>query len=371
MGVPAKGSSSKMVRGKGKGGISQRARNGQQSQAVSQWYYDTFSAVELLTAEEEVELSNQCRAGDALEASRAALEERLQRAPTHEEWAEEVGTDAAELRRQLARASRATDHMVAANMRLIVSIARSFWPQSCASGGSLSMEDLVQEGSLGFLKAVRAFDPERGNRFSTLATWWIRASIQRGIADKARTIRLPNSKFRLLAAAKATYAELRHRNGKPPDEAELAAELRVSLAQLRGVLRHSSSPYSLETPLRADSTKSADNTKTLLDTHSVRPMGKVLPLVEKVEMSLMGETIERQLDETLAPLEARVLRLRYGLEDGDCLSWASISERCGRPVRELQTVQARALRRLRKQPDLRGLQELFCHHAAWETDPLQ
>jgi len=250
--------------------------------------------------------------------------------------------------------------MVAANMRLIVSIVRPFWAQNQATGGSLSMEDLIQEGSLGLLKAVSLFDPERGCRFSTLASWWIRASVQRAIADKSRTIRLPAAKFRLLAKAKAKHAELQQRLERTPAAEELAAELQVSPPMLGGVLRHWSPPTSLEAPL------AGADTNTLLDVYSTRAMGRALPLVESVEIELVRDALQRQLEETLTPIEARVLQLRYGLADGDCLSWKQIAERCDMPERDLHTLQARCLRRLRKTQGLLQLQEL-CHHAEWES----
>eukprot|EP00966_Prymnesium_polylepis_P060069 1393485-Prymnesium_polylepis.1 len=109
-----------------------------------------------------------------------------------------------------------------------------------------------------------------------------------------------------------------------------------------------------------------------MDTYSARStVGLGQPLVENVELDLLGETLQRELEEALSPLERTVLSLRYGLADGDALSWANLSERCGMPVKELQTLQARAFRRLRKRDRLCELQDL-CHHAEWESqsDPL-
>eukprot|EP00966_Prymnesium_polylepis_P065378 1517782-Prymnesium_polylepis.1 len=263
------------------------------------WYFNTFRSTELLSAEEEIALVRQCHDGDALRERRAVLDEQLGRASTHEEWAEHVGTNATELRRRLARASRATDHMVAANMRLIVAIVRRFMPQVAATGSAMSMEDLVQEGSLGLLKAVSRFDPERGLRFSTMATWWVRAAVQRAIADKARTIRLPAAKFRLLAKAKVKHAELQHRLDRPPEVEELAAELQVSLQVLDGVLRHWALPCSLQTPLPGT------ESTTLLDLHGKFATGQALAPVESVEVGLVRAALERQLEETLTPLEAQ------------------------------------------------------------------
>lgn len=335
--------------------------------SVATWYYDTFSSVKLLTREEELALIEQCRVGHSLKDARWRLKEQLGRNPTFHEWAEDAGVDVPTLRRQLARATRATDHMVAANMRLVMSVVR---PYATAAGGALSVEDLVQEGSIGLLKAVHRFEPERGLRFSTGATWWIRSAVQRAVANQSRMIRLPNCKFRLLSKAKRASLQLEQRHGRRPEEEELAEELRVSLRQLRGVTRHWHGCGSLEAPVRGAAIHQAgDRSATVLDSYNAKPMGQQRTLDAIVETDLVGEALRRQLHETLSPLESRVLRLRYGLDDGHRLSWSQISEECERPVAELQTTQCRALRRLRKNRELRQL-EGFCHHAEWDSTPL-
>ena len=122
---------------------------------------------------------------------RDELEDSLGRSPKAEEWAEACHVDVRELQKRMRRANSARDLMVAANMRLVVSIVRPYLAPNSVAGGALSMEDLVQEGSVGLLKAVSRFRPERGHRFSTYATYWIRQGITRALADQSRTIRLP------------------------------------------------------------------------------------------------------------------------------------------------------------------------------------
>jgi len=229
------------------------------------------------------------------------------------------------------------------------------------------MEDLVQEGSLGLLKAVNRFKPERGHRFSTYATWWIRTTVQRAVADQARTIRLPFGKSRLLSKAKRTHDELQQRMGRKPTEAELAREMQISAAQLRVLMQHWNGVGSLEAPLQIRGSGGSSTKKsTLLEAYRMRPQEQKTPQ-DVVEVQLVGECLRQQLEHELSPLEARVLQLRYGLEDGDCLSWKQIAARCEQPERQLQLAQSRALRKLRKQHSLRQLQQ-FCHHPNWESE---
>jgi len=344
---------------------SPRSRRG--GQLVS-WYFNTISSTRLLTAEQERTLAELIHAGDAHEVVRDELAEELERRPTDDEWAARLGLETVELRRQMARANRARDLMVAANMRLVVSIVRPYLQPNAVAGGALSMEDLVQEGSLGLLKAVNRFKPERGHRFSTYATWWIRTTVQRAVADQARTIRLPFGKSRLLSKAKRTHDELQQKIGRKPTEGELAEEMQISLPQLRVLMQHWHGVGSLEAPLQVKSAGSAAKKSTLLEAYKVRPQQQKTPQ-DVVEVQLVGECLRQQLQDELSPLEARVLQLRYGLEDGDCLSWKAIAERCEQPERQLQLAQTRALRKLRKQHTLRQLQQ-FCNHPEWEQESM-
>ena len=131
------------------------------------WYFKSISSTRLLSAEQEQQLARMIVAGDEYERVRDELEDRLERFPTTEEWASECDISVDELDKRLQRANSARDLMVAANMRLVVSIVRPYLAPNAVAGGALSMEDLVQEGSLGLLKAVSRFNPERGHRFST------------------------------------------------------------------------------------------------------------------------------------------------------------------------------------------------------------
>jgi len=238
------------------------------------------------------------------------------------------------------------------------------------AGGALSMEDLVQEGSLGLLKAVGRFRPERGHRFSTYATWWIRTTVQRAVADQARTIRLPFGKSRMLSKAKRTYDSLLQQHGRKPTEEELASALEVPLSQLRVLMQHWHGVGSLEAPInsRGPSTSGPGRPSTLLDAYRSRPQQQRTP-EDSVEVTLVSDCLKELLGNELTPIEAQVLSLRYGLDDGAALSWKQIAARCDMPEKQLQLAQSRALRKLRKQRSLRQLRPL-CDHEEWELDAL-
>jgi len=334
------------------------------------WYFNSISSTRLLTAEQEQQLSFMIIAGDEYEQIRDRLELELGRRPRLEEWAAAAQRDKRELRTRMRRAKSARDLMVAANMRLVVSIVRPYLAPNAVAGGALSMEDLVQEGSLGLLKAVGRFRPERGHRFSTYATWWIRTTVQRAVADQARTIRLPFGKSRMLSKAKRTYDTLLQLHGRKPTENELATELDVPLPQLRVLLQHWHGVGSLEAPIvsRGPANNGGGKQSTLLDAYRSRPQQQRTPETS-VEVALVSDYLKELLEHELSPIEAQVLSLRYGLADGAALSWKQISMRCEMPEKQLQLAQSRALRKLRKQRALRQLQP-FCDHEDWEHDAL-
>jgi len=334
------------------------------------WYFKSISSTRLLTAQQEQQLSRMIIAGEEYEKARDELSEELMRTPTIDEWAERVGLSKPELRKRMRRTNSARDLMVAANMRLVVSIVRPYLAPNAVAGGALSMEDLVQEGSLGLLKAVSRFRPERGHRFSTYATWWIRTTVQRAVADQARTIRLPFGKSRMLSKAKRLYDTLQQQHGRRPTEEELATGLDVPVAQLRVLMQHWHGVGSLEAPItsRGPSGNGAGRQSTLLDAYRSRPQQQRTP-EDSVEVTLVSDCLKELLEHELSPIEAEVLSLRYGLGDGAALSWKQIAARCDMPEKQAQLAQSRALRKLRKQRSLRQLQP-FCDHEEWEQEAL-
>ena len=309
--------------------------------ALEPWYFESFRTELLLTAEQECALSRRWRAAKWLFEHRDDLLKQLGRAPSVEEWAAKADVDVTALQSGVLDATQAHDQMVSANMRLVIAVCR---PYASAASSAMTFEDLVQEGSLGLQKAVHRFDPERGLRFSTFATWWIRSHVQRAVSSQARAIRLPHAKFRLLSKAKQAHVALVAEHGRQPTEAELAQEVQVGLPQLRALLPHWYGASSIEN-----------------SGAPITPLSAQLTPTEAVELQLMGDTLRQRLDASLSPLEADVLRLRYGLEDGDCLSWQQIAIRVDLPVKHARQAQTRALRELRKAADLQQLRPLVCH----------
>ena len=275
-----KSSSTAVTRGRGGG------------QLVS-WYFKSISSTRLLTAEQEQQLSRMIIAGEQYERARHELADELMRLPTVEEWAERVELSVRELQKRMRRTNSARDLMVAANMRLVVSIVRPYLAPNAVAGGALSMEDLVQEGSLGLLKAVSRFRPERGHRFSTYATWWIRTTVQRAVADQARTIRLPFGKSRMLSKAKRLYDTLLQQHGRRPTEDELASGLDVPVSQLRVLMQHWHGVGSLEAPISSHgpSSTASGRQSTLLDAYRTKPQQQRTP-EDSVEVTLVSDCLK-------------------------------------------------------------------------------
>ncbi len=235
----------------------------------------------------------------------------------------------------------ARDHIIKANTRLVVSIAKRHM------GRGVAFLDLIQEGNLGLMKAVEKFDVHRGFRFSTYATWWIRQTITRAIADQARTIRLPvhmNDRIRLIY--KATH-DLEQRLGRVPTLEELAAEVNMDLERVRWVLKVSWLPISLESPVGDDD----DSEVGMFIEDELSPTP-----IQSVYQSMLKDKIEEVLD-TLTPREARVLRMRFGLDTGVPYTLEEVGEKFGLTRERIRQIEGKALQRLRHPRRARQLKE--------------
>jgi RNA polymerase primary sigma factor len=235
----------------------------------------------------------------------------------------------------------ARDHIIKANTRLVVSIAKRHM------GRGVAFLDLIQEGNLGLMKAVEKFDVHRGFRFSTYATWWIRQTITRAIADQARTIRLPvhmNDRIRLIY--KATH-DLEQRLGRVPTLEELACEVNMDLDRVRWVLKVSWLPISLESPVGDDD----DSEVGMFIEDELSPTP-----IQSVYQSMLKDKIEEVLD-TLSPREARVLRMRFGLDTGVPYTLEEVGEKFGLTRERIRQIEGKALQRLRHPRRARQLKE--------------
>jgi RNA polymerase primary sigma factor len=237
----------------------------------------------------------------------------------------------------------ARDHIIKANTRLVVSIAKRYM------GRGVAFLDLIQEGNLGLMKAVEKYDVHRGFRFSTYATWWIRQTITRAIADQARTIRLPvHMNDRIRQIYRATH-DLEQRLGRVPTPEELAMEVNMDLNKVQWVLKVSWLPISLESPVGDE--EDSELGMFIEDTLSPTP-------VQSAYEAMLKDKIEEVLD-TLSAREARVLRMRFGLNTGIAYTLEEVGEKFGLTRERIRQIEGKALRRLRHPRRARQLKEFL------------
>lgn len=293
-------------------------------------YLQEIGRIRLLRADEEIELARKIADLLELERVRDRLYEQLEREPQFKEWAEAVELPLPTFRYRLHVGRRAKDKMVQSNLRLVVSIAKKYMNRG------LSFQDLIQEGSLGLIRAAEKFDHEKGYKFSTYATWWIRQAITRAIADQSRTIRLPVHLYETISRIKKTTKLLSQEMGRKPTEEEIATRMEMTIEKLRFIAKSAQLPISLETPIgKEEDSRLGD----FIESDGETPE-------DQVSKNLLREDLEKVLD-SLSPRERDVLRLRYGLDDGRMKTLEEIGQIFNVTRERIRQIEAKALRKLR------------------------
>lgn len=290
-------------------------------------YLKEMASVPLLTFEQETTLAKQIERGDQ---ARRKLQKISSDSP-----------EAVRLRAEVRRGNEARSHLIQANTRLVVSIAKKY------KGYGVPFTDLIQEGNLGLIKAITKFDYHRGYKFSTYATWWIRQSVTRALASQGRTIRIPVHMNDRLRKLKQISRRLEQVEGRKPTPEELAKEMKIEPSQVRWMLRSSRHPISLELPIGEE--KDSELGDFIEDSDSPPP-------TDTTFHHLLREEIEDALA-TLPAREARILRLRFGLQNGEMYSLAEVGEKLGLTRERIRQLEKQALRRLRHPRRSRSLKD--------------
>jgi RNA polymerase primary sigma factor len=285
-------------------------------------YLKEIGKVDLLTAADEVDLAMKIEAG--LEASN-----KLEAAD-----AGEIELTRAEMRR-LTRVEQvgleAKQALISANLRLVVSIAKRY------VGRGMLFLDLIQEGNLGLIRAVEKFDYEKGFKFSTYATWWIRQAITRAIADQARTIRIPVHMVETINKLVRVQRQLLQDLGRDPTPEEIGAEMDMSADRVREIQKISQEPVSLETPIGEEEDSQLGD--FIEDSQAVVPP-------EAASFSMLQEQLTQVLD-SLADRERKVIELRFGLVDGHPRTLEEVGREFGVTRERIRQIESKTLAKLR------------------------
>ena len=302
-------------------------------------YLKEIGKVPLLSAEEEITLAQTMEAGAEAAEKIAAIEEQLETAEGEER--EELEKQKKELNYIVLDGEDAKKKLAEANLRLVVSIAKRY------VGRGMLFLDLIQEGNLGLIKAVEKFDYRKGYKFSTYATWWIRQAITRAIADQARTIRIPVHKVETINKLIRVSRQLLQELGREPLPEEIAQVMNMPVDRVREILKISQEPVSLETPIGEEE-----------DSHLgdfIQDDNVPVP-ADAAAFTLLKEQLVEVLG-TLTEREQKVLRLRFGLDDGRARTLEEVGKVFNVTRERIRQIEAKALRKLRHPSRSRKLKD--------------
>lgn len=290
-------------------------------------YLKEIGRVPLLTAEEEVSLAKRMEKG---RDSRKQLT---------------LGVDDWEARERLLWLVRdgqaAQEHLIKANSRLVVSVAKKY------VGRGVPFLDLIQEGNIGLIRAVKKFDYRRGYKFSTYATWWIRQAVTRAIADQGRTIRVPVHMYEQINRLTRTSRQLVQELGRDPTTEEIADELGVTPRKVEHIMRVSQRPLSLEMPVGEEEDSYLGD---FIEDEDADAPG------DAAGQQILREVID-EIFQSLTPREVRILQLRFGLVDGYCYTLEEVGKKFGVTRERIRQIEAQALSRLRHPSRSRKLRD--------------
>ncbi|GAB4439182.1 MAG: RNA polymerase sigma factor RpoD [Anaerolineae bacterium] len=294
-------------------------------------YLKEISRIPLLTADEEVTLAKAIekgkRASQKLSRADGALDPQSR----------------AQLRQTVKRGQRARCSLIEANFRLVVSIAKKY------VGHGVSFMDLIQEGNIGLIKAVEKFEYQRGFKFSTYATWWIRQAVSRALSDQGRTIRVPVHMGERITQLSRVSRELVQRNGHTPTEEEIAEEMGISMRLLERIRQAAQYPLSLEMEVGEEMDSTLGD--FIEDKNNPHP-----------DDSTMCQLLTERMDDVLASLTARehrVLQLRFGLHDGRSYTLEEVGQKFGVTRERIRQIEAKALSKLRHPRRSRRLRDFL------------
>lgn len=292
-------------------------------------YLKEMSRVPLLSVDEEINLAKRIEHGRIVKSARTSSNGRNGSKPASDYDA--IMQDAI-----LAR-----EHLIKANTRLVVSIAKKY------IGRGVPFLDLIQEGNLGLMKSIEKYDYRRGFRFSTYATWWIRQTITRAIADQGRTIRVPVHMTDRIRQLYKIAHEMEQRLGRPATTEELAVEMKLEPRKVNWMLQVSWAPLSLESPVGDDE----DSEFGMFVEDDITPTPS-----QTAYENMLREKVEEVLN-TLSPREARILRLRFGLDHDRPYTLEEVGQKFGLTRERIRQIEGKALRRLRHPCRARLLRE--------------
>jgi RNA polymerase primary sigma factor len=306
-----------------------------------------------LTRKEEIQYSFQIRSFRAavrLRDQLIVIQDTMHIHPTEQEWAAACGTSVSDLRNVLLQGQQSREALVAANTGLVTNIAKRHYyalKTATEAGGGvgtiLTLADMIQEGNLGLMEAAERYEPEKGFRFSTYATWWVRQRILRSISDSSRTIRLPAHVHSTLQKINKMKTEVKQEMGREPSAQELASHLKMTEEKLQMYTDSSRNVVSLENPLRSGGSLKSDDRRTIGDT-----LASDAPTPEEdAEADYLRRDILATMENALTEKEHQVIVQRFGLEDGKPKTVSETAERLNISRDRVRLVEARALNKLR------------------------